>query len=329
MFIQKIKNTIKKNNLIQKNDSVLVAVSGGPDSVALLYGLCALRKELKFELCVAHLDHGLRQDSVKDREFVLNLAKKLKIPAVIGRVDIGKFSGTGSLEEIARNERQKFLFRVAKRCRANKIAIGHTRDDQAETVLMRIIRGTGLYGLNAILPKRKISGFTVIRPLIEVSRRQIESYLKKKKIKARLDKSNLEDIYFRNKIRNILLPLLEKEFNPNIKGALANLAETAAADYDYLFKKAGCLNPKPKAQNPKLIKFDLGKLGRLHPAMLRMALRLAYARMKGDLRKLTFQHLKEIEDLIFNRPVNSIIDLPAGVSVIKRKKFTLFYKRQT
>ena len=328
MLIQKIKNTIKNNDLIRKNDSLLVAVSGGPDSVALLYSLYALRKELKFDLCVAHLDHMLRKDSIKDREFVLSLAKKLKLPAVIGRVDIGKLSEEGSVEEIARNKRQEFLFRVAKRCRANKIAIGHNRDDQAETVLMRIIRGSGLYGLNAILPKRRIDGFTLIRPLIEVSRKEIEGYLKKKKIKARIDKSNLEDIYFRNKVRNKLLALLEKDFNPNIKGVLANLASTVAVDYDFLLQKANriFLSCQLSAISHQL-KLDLERLKTIHPAMLRLVVRLTYASIKGNLRKLNFQHLKEIEDLIFNRPINSIVDLPENISVQKKKKALIFYTR--
>ena len=328
MLIQKIKNTIKNNDLIRKNDSLLVAVSGGPDSVALLYSLYALRKELKFDLCVAHLDHMLRKDSIKDREFVLSLAKKLKLPAVIGRVDIGKLSEEGSVEEIARNKRQEFLFRVAKRCRANKIAIGHNRDDQAETVLMRIIRGSGLYGLNAILPKRRIDGFTLIRPLIEVSRKEIEGYLKKKKIKARVDKSNLEDIYFRNKVRNKLLALLEKDFNPNIKGVLANLASTVAVDYDFLLQKANriFLSCQLSAISHQL-KLDLERLKTIHPAMLRLVVRLTYASIKGNLRKLNFQHLKEIEDLIFNRPINSIVDLPENISVQKKKKALIFYTR--
>jgi len=327
MLIRKIKNTIKNNDLIRKNDSLLVAVSGGPDSVALLYSLYALRKELKFELCVAHLDHMLRRDSIKDREFVLDLAKKLKLPAVIGRIDINKFSEEGSIEEIARNKRQEFLFRVAQRCGANKIAIGHNRDDQAETVLMRIIRGSGLQGLNAILPKRRINGFMVIRPLIEVSRKEIEGYLKKKKIKARIDKSNLEDVYFRNKVRNRLLPLLEKEFNPNIKGVLSNLAQTVAVDYDYLFQKANSVYSKLLTPNSKLIKLDFDKLIKLHPAMFRLVIRLAYAQIKGNLRKLAFQHLKEVEDLTSSRPYNSIVDLPGSISVIKKKKYILFYKR--
>ncbi|MCM8763039.1 MAG: tRNA lysidine(34) synthetase TilS, partial [Candidatus Omnitrophica bacterium] len=279
MFLQKIKQTIRKYNLIQENDTVLAAVSGGPDSVALLYSLHALRKILKFNLYVAHLDHGLREDSIKDREYVLDLAKKLKLPAVIGRLDIRELPEEGSLEEIARKKRQEFLFRVAKRIKATKIAIGHNCDDQAETVLMRIIRGSGLYGLNAILPKRKIEGFVVIRPLIEIPRKEIERYLKKKRIIARIDKSNLEDLYFRNKIRNKLLPLLEKDFNPNIRGVLANLAQTAAMDYDYLLERANKLFPAIPTPNPKQIKFDLYKLSRLHPAMLRLSLRLAYNRI--------------------------------------------------
>ncbi|MDD5044676.1 MAG: tRNA lysidine(34) synthetase TilS [Candidatus Omnitrophica bacterium] len=329
MLIPKIKQTIKKFGLIQKHETVLVAVSGGPDSVALLYLLSALKKDLKIDLCVAHLDHMLRKDSIKDREFVLDLAKKLNLPVVIGRVDIAKFSEDGSLEEVARNKRQEFLFRVAKRCKAHKIALAHNRDDQAETVLMRIVRGSGLYGLNAILPKRRINGFSLIRPLIETSRKEIEAYLKRKKVSARLDKTNLEDIYFRNKKRNKLLPYLERDYNPNIKGVLANLASTVAVDYDFLVKQASRIfRQNRKIGKDNQVGFDLEKLCRLHPAMFRLVVRLAYAQLKGNLRRLTFQHLKEVEDLVFNRPGNSIVDLPGEISAKKKKKTVNFYMRR-
>ncbi|MDP3732883.1 MAG: tRNA lysidine(34) synthetase TilS, partial [Candidatus Omnitrophota bacterium] len=270
-------------------------------------------------LHVAHLDHMLRNDSYKDKEFVERLARNLKIPVTLAEINIKELAKTGSLEEIARTARLGFLFKVAKDIKAGKIALGHNLDDQAETVLMRIIRGAGLCGLSGILPKRNIAGYQVIRPLLEVRRSEIEAFLKRKKIRPRIDISNLEDIYFRNKIRNKLLPLLEKEYNKNIKEVLSNTAQSLGCDYDYLTNVA-----KRKMKQPKT-KLDLTKLIKLHPAIRRLILRMSIARVKGDTRRISFAHIKELEDLIVNRPVDSIVDLPKGVSVVKKKKHLSFY----
>ncbi len=321
MLIDKVKNTIKKYNLIGKNDKLVIGVSGGPDSVMLLYFLSSLSKEFNLSLHVAHLDHMLRKDSYQDAEFVTSLAERFKIPVTAARVDVKELAKKGSLEEIARKTRFGFFFKIAKSINANKIALGHNLDDQAETVLMRVIRGTGLYGLSGILPKREIEGYCIIRPLIEISRREIEAALKKKKIKARIDKTNLEDFYFRNKIRNRLLPLLAKEYNSNIKEVLSNMAFSVGYDYDYLNQMA----IKIVLRLGRRIK--ISEFVKLHPALQRLVLRLNIARVKGDMRRLTFQHINEVNDLIFNRPVNSVVDLPKGVSVIKKNKTLFFYHR--
>lgn len=321
MILNKVKNTIKKYNLFDKNDKVVVGVSGGPDSIALLYLLNSLKKELKISLHIAHLDHRLRKDSSKDKAFVEGLAKRLKIPITTAQINIRELARKGSLEEVARNARLGFLFKVARDIKATKIALGHNLDDQAETVLMRILRGTGLYGLSGILPKRNISGYQIIRPLIEVKRKEIEAYLKKKKIRPRIDKSNLEDIYFRNKIRNKLIPFLGKVYNKNIKEVLSNMAESTGYDYDCLFRIANKFVKKSGTS------FELKKFLKLHPSIQRLILRLMIARIKGDTRRITFQHIREIEDMIFNRPVNSVVDLPKGVSVTKKKRFLSFYRR--
>jgi len=320
VILDKVRNTIKKYNLTKKGERIVIGVSGGPDSVALLYLLNSIKKEFNLTLHLAHLDHMLRRDSYKDREFVENLAKKLRLPISAAQINVKELAKKGSLEEIARNVRLGFFFKVAKDVKAHKIALGHNLDDQAETVLMRILRGTGLFGLSGILPKRNIAGYQIIRPLIELRRRDIEAFLKKKGIKTLIDTTNLEDIYFRNRIRNRLLPLLEEKYNKNIKEVLSNLAESAAFDYDYLYRVAKL---KMKQLSPKI---NLKKFLRLHPAIQRLVLRLNIARLKGDTRRITFQHIREIEDLIFNRPVNSIVDLPKGVSVIKKKKHLSFYR---
>ena len=323
MILEKVRSAVRRYNLIDKNDKVLVAVSGGPDSVALTLLLNNLRKELNLSLHIAHLDHRLRKDSYKDKEFVERLAHRLKIPITTAQINVKELARKGSLEEIARNARLGFLFKVAKDTKSTKIALGHNLDDQAETVLMRILRGSGLYGLAGILPKRNIGRYQIIRPLIAIRRKEIEVFLKKRKIRPCRDISNLEDIYFRNKIRNRLLPLLEKEYNRNIKEVLSNMSESVGCDYDYLNSTA----KKSMLRSKTNLSLSLNKLLRLHPAIQRLILRLVITKIQGDTRRITFQHMKEIEDLILNRPVNSVVDLPKGVSVAKKKKSLFFYRR--
>lgn len=321
MILKQVRNSIKKYRLLESGDKVVVGVSGGPDSVALLYSLNSLKKELRLKLEVAHLDHMLRKDSAGDMAFVESLAQRLKLPVITAQINLKALAKQGSLEEIARNARLGFLFRVARQVGADKIALGHNLDDQAETVLMRILRGAGLYGLSGILPKRSISGYQVIRPLLEVRRSQIEAFLKKRGIKPRRDISNDQDLYFRNKIRNRLLPFLEEGYNKNIKKTLANMAETAGQDYAFLNQLAA------KKMKPSGGKIDLKEFSRLHPALQRLILRLMIKRLKGDTRAINLQHIREIEDLVCLRPPGSVVDLPKGVSVVKRKNSLSFYRK--
>lgn len=319
MIKEEFKNTIRKYNLLKKGDRIVVGVSGGPDSVCLLYLLYEIMNEFRLKLYIVHLDHMLRKDSYKDREFVEKLGKELNIPVTSKKINIKTMAKCGSIEEIARNARLDFFFSAAKDVKAEKIALGHNFDDQAETVLMRIIRGTGLYGLCGILPKRRMAGFDIIRPFIEIRRKEIESFLKRKRIKARIDTSNKQDVYFRNKIRNKLLPLLANEYNENIKEVLSNLAQSAGYDYDFLLQSAERLIRRRTGR------FRVDELKKIHPAILRLILRNSIFRVKGDTRRITFKHIREIEDLILNRPKNSIVDLPKGISVIK-KKYLIFKK---
>jgi len=324
MILEKVRNTIKRHYLIQKGDKIVVGVSGGPDSLALLYILNNLKKELRLSLYVAHLDHMLRKDSYKDKAHVEKLCRKVKLPLYCSQSNVREVAWKGSLEEAARNVRFRFLFQIAKDLKAKKIALGHNLDDQAETVMMRILRGPGLSGLRGILPKREVCGFQIIRPLIEVRRREIEAFLRRKGVRACQDPTNRQDVHFRNKIRKHLLPYLEKEFNTNIKAVLCYMAKTCGQDYDFLSQLAQ--KALKRARIGKL-KIDLKKLSGLHPSLERLVLRLMVCHLQGDLRQLTFKHIQELEDLILSRPVNSMVDLPKGISVIKRKTYLQFLRK--
>jgi tRNA(Ile)-lysidine synthase len=323
MLIEKVKKTIRKFGLLKKGDTVIVGVSGGADSLTLLYVLDFLKKEFSLKLHVAHIDHMMRRDSALDRKFVERISEKLGISVTCEKIDIKKISQTGSLEEIARNARLSFFFNLSRRIKADKIALGHNLDDQAETVLMRLLRGAGLYGLSGILPKRNIGGFTIVRPLLGIKRKEIENFLKRKKISPRVDSTNFQEIYLRNKIRNKLMPVLAKNYNPNIKEILSNTAASIAVDYDFLTEAS------IKAAKNIGVNFDLKRFSLLHRAVQRMVLRIKISRLKGDMRKINFKHIQEIEDLILTRPVNSLVDLPGNIRIRKGKRSLIFCRRKS
>ncbi|PIQ86140.1 MAG: tRNA lysidine(34) synthetase TilS [Candidatus Omnitrophica bacterium CG11_big_fil_rev_8_21_14_0_20_43_6] len=313
--------TISKYSLIQKRDKILVAVSGGPDSMALLLKLFSLKSKLGLILHIAHLDHGLRNNSKTDALFVKNWAQKLQIPVTIKRLTYRKNYIRGSLEEFFREERLKFFIKTAKTVKAGKVALGHNLDDQAETVLMRLLRGTGLSGLSGISAKRVIHGLEFIRPLLETTRREIDRFLKSKGLKPRIDSTNRQDVFLRNKLRHHLIPLLRNKYNINILKVLANLAETVSYDYEYLDQAA------KRSIRGTPLRLNLKKIMKLHPAILRIKLRQSVSCLQGDTRRINFQHIKELEDLIYCRPSGSIVDLPKGICVQKSRKSLLFLKR--
>jgi tRNA(Ile)-lysidine synthase len=324
-MIKSVTETITKYKLLTNKDKLIVGVSGGPDSICLLHHLNSLKNKYKLNIAVAHLDHGIRATSYNDLEFVKRVCEKLHVSFYSKQIKLKEISQGASLEQEARNARLTYFFSLAKKLRINKLALGHNLDDQAETILMRIIRGSGLYGLSGILPERRFKNLTVIRPLIETKRTEIKRYLKKNKLNFVIDVTNKKDLFLRNRVRNRLLPLLAK-YNPRIKESLSNLSQNASLDYEFLenialkyFKRL-----RLKTISQKKTSFDLKKIAKLHPALIRLLVRLAYKNCKGDLRRLEYRHFKEIEDLIFNRPIKSIVNLPAKVSAIKTNKKIIF-----
>ncbi|MFH1226678.1 MAG: tRNA lysidine(34) synthetase TilS [Planctomycetota bacterium] len=253
--IKTVRETIGQHRLLSEGDTIILGVSGGPDSVGLTVLLDRLNKYYKtnWQLVIAHLNHQIRGKAADaDERFVRQLADKLELPFYCDRRNIPALSRKQklSLEETARNERYEFLARVAGKFRRNrrvpKIATGHTLDDQAETVLFRIIRGTGIRGLRGILPARNLlSGqpFRLIRPLIELTHTEIIDFLKSQGFGYRSDKSNLDRKILRNRIRHQLMPLLN-DYNPGVARHLVRLGQ-AAGEYEAVVSKlAGTLCPK-------------------------------------------------------------------------------------
>lgn len=289
--------------------------------MALLLHLFALKHKLGLKLHIAHLDHNLRKSSSSDALFVKKWAEKLNIPASFKRLEPGVLKYKGSLEEKCREARLDFFIQIAKRIKADKVALGHNLDDQAETILMRILRGTGLAGLAGISFKRNIRGIILIRPLLETSRSQIEYFLQRKGIRPAVDSTNLEDLFFRNKVRHNLIPLLKKEYNKNIVACLVNLAQSVSYDYEYLDRVA------KRSIKGDVLRLNLVKLKKLPVAILRLKVRQSIGHIQGDMRRIGFVHIKEIEELINLRPDGSIVDLPKGISAQKTRKYLRFFKR--
>lgn len=325
-FRHKIKDTIRRNNLFLSGDKIIVAVSGGADSIFLAAILFDLRHELGIWPVIAHINHHLRPDSQKDETFVEKYANQLNLPFVSKSVRITKIAGKSSLEELAREKRFAALMQIARKFNTTKIALGHTKNDLAETVLMRILRGAGLSGLRGILPLRHFGRYTLIRPLLDVTRSEIEDYLSLNHIPFRTDSTNKDLKYFRNKIRLELLPKLEKDFNYDMVNVLSNMAKTVATDYDYLTQLAeSCAKAilyQSKSQSQ--VKLHLSKLTGLHPSLQRMMIRMAIERLKDNTRRIHYSHIAAIENLLSHCAAGSKTHLPGQMRVSKSKDFLTF-----
>ena len=220
---QNFLDTIKENNLINKGDVIVVGVSGGPDSITLLTCLNKFKDYFEIKIICAHINHLIRKDSTEDEQYVENMCKNMGIKCYVKRADVEKIAKEqkkGS-EEVGRKIRYDFFNEVAQKENANKIAIAHNMKDNAETMLLNIIRGSGLTGLEGIQAEEYGK---YIRPLINCTREEIEEYCEKNNLQPRIDSTNKENIYRRNIIRNKLLPQLQ-ELNPNIVESLSNLSK--------------------------------------------------------------------------------------------------------
>lgn len=224
-FQKEFERKLAETNLIRQSEKLLVACSGGPDSVALFYLLWALRRRWKLRLALLYYHHGLRRGADTDRNFVKSLARRHGIPYFDKKGNVRREARKEkeSLEEAARKARYRFFCETAERQKFKKIVLAHHLDDQAETVLMRILQGTGLRGLTGIQPKLQIGKVTFVRPLLEFSKQAILAFLKSEKIKFRYDRTNHHVKFLRNRIRRELLPRIKKTINPRAAEALARI----------------------------------------------------------------------------------------------------------
>jgi len=329
-MVPKIKTTVQKHLLIKKNDAVLLAVSGGPDSVAMVYVFKELQKDYNLKLALAYFNHGIRKESDSEAEFVKKMAADSDTPFYTGKENIPEIASNEkrSLEETARIRRYQFLIQTAKKNGYQKIAIAHNSDDQVETFLHRLIRGAGLKGLMGISYKINIQGIEIIRPLLNSSRKEIESYLGKFKIKYCLDESNYEVKFTRNKIRHKLLPFLEKEFNPNIKNVVYNTVENIQQAYGFIEKETEYAFKRCVKKEDSCVKINADKLKKFHQYIIREIIRKAIEEIQGNLLRFGYAHWMEIASLLYERPQGSIVDLPQGIWIKKVKGWLIIARRE-
>ncbi len=311
---EKVLETISQFNMIESGDRILAAVSGGADSVCMLHILNRLKNTMGFELFCVHLNHSLRGEAAdNDERFVAELCKELGIKFFARKVDVNELAKAEKLtvEEAGRKARYDFFRELSLKHKLNKIATAHNQNDNAETVLMRIIRGTGIDGLSGI-PHIREDG--VIRPVLDISRSEIEGYCQKYNLNFCTDATNADNDYTRNKIRNQLIPYIEKEFNPSFCGALSRLAETATEDSNFLDGYAKRLyarlaNPMP---SKKPIALHIDSLRFLEKSVAVRIVRLAAAEAVKEI-KLSKTHIEDIFKLLDNE-TGSSINLPQGLN---------------
>jgi tRNA(Ile)-lysidine synthase len=290
-------DTIKEYKMLKPKDRVLVAVSGGADSSALLYLLNSFKEELSLDLHVAHLNHTIRKDDAElDVRYVQSLAQKLRLPVTVESFDVQSFAREEkmSLEEAARAVRYAFFDKIANKINADRIAVGHTADDNVETFLMRLLRGSGVKGLCGIPAMRG----KIIRPLIRVWRREVEVFVSGLKLVPRRDYTNYESKYLRNRVRLKLIPQL-KIYNPKIKEIILQTILLLTEDGTYLEAKAEELLEKAlsSAKNDEL-SLDADKIRKLEYPIQGHILRKAIEKVKGNLFEVSFKHIREVLDKI-------------------------------
>ena len=325
-ILQKVQNYLKNHNLVKPAELVLAAVSGGPDSVVMLHILRHLAQEGGFTLHVAHLNHMFRGDEAAgDADFVRALAEEYGLPVTVEAIDVPAYNATAGLsaQAAAREVRYGFLQKVARQIGASKIALAHHADDQAETILINFLRGAGTGGLRGITPVRDD---LFIRPLLTVRRAAIEAYCRKLELPFRTDSSNAKPVYYRNRVRLKLLPLLRREYNPGVVEAMLRQAEICRAEDDYLRERAAAYYASIKITLPDGgIGLSRSGLDQAPTAIQRRVLRLLWQDLTGAERDLNFTHVENLAALP-GLGVGARAALPGGVTAVASYNSLDFYR---
>jgi tRNA(Ile)-lysidine synthase len=311
---QRIRDRILKQGLVLPRSRVIAAVSGGSDSMALLVILGELRAELDFSLAAAHFDHGIRDDAGRERDLVRRIAGRLGLPLLIGAGNVpgeARARKTG-IEETARIMRYAFLDDAAERWGADAVALGHTRDDQVETVLHRIIRGTGWRGLTGMAQRRG----RYIRPLLTVSRRELQRLLAERGIRYAADPSNRDNRLMRNRIRNGLIPYLRARYNPSIDDAVLRLSENIAEGWEALSRTI----PGFEDAGGGAVEIPLDRFVGAPDFVIYLTIDAVLRDRFGIMQDIEKQHFDAVKRLVRTSHSGRRVELPVGVTVAKQQR---------
>jgi tRNA(Ile)-lysidine synthase len=318
--LKSFERTILRHSLLRPGDRVLVAFSGGLDSSALLALLLEIREAWSLDIRMAHFNHRLRKNALADARFAEKRARELGLRFHAGEADVRRYAVRRglNLEEAARTLRYEFLRRTARRINASRIATGHTRNDQAETLLMRLLRGTGPAGLSGVHPE--VDGL-IIRPLLDLEREDLAHFLKGKGWPFREDETNSDLRFLRNRIRRKLLPIIKKDYEARIIDHLARTAEIFRSE-DRLLEAMARKEARIAIRRAKgLPVLDRAALRAMPPAMARRVVRLFLEEVKGDLRDVSFQDVESLRALDKNKEI-SLAD-----GLILRREGEMFFRK--
>jgi len=315
----KVVEWIEKHNLIARGDVILAACSGGPDSIALVHLLAGLRPMFSFTLAVAHVNHLLRgPDSFSDAEFVAVFCRRMGLDCYQTEIDVRSFAEQNghSLEEAARILRYQYLQNIAANLDGAKIATGHHRDDQAETVLLNLLRGAGSMGLSGISTGTEDG---IIRPFLAVNRQEIEDYCQAYQLQSRLDSTNLSADYLRNRIRLDLLPSLAADYNPAICDVLCRTACIMTEQNDFIQRSAEKLISEGTLHQGSDTVIRVDMIRNAHIALQREIFRMVIKKKQGHLRGISFYHVEKLIEMANGSQVGKIFCLPGGI--IARREY--------
>ena len=327
-MIEQVIKTIKKYNLIEQNDKVVCAVSGGPDSICMLDVLRRIKdeKQINFDIIVCHINHMIRVEATADEQYVENYCEKYQIPFFVKRVDVKKIAEANKqgTEEAGRKVRYDFFEEIFQKENATKIAIAHNKNDKIETIIMNVFRGSGISGLRGIEPIRDNK---FIRPLIETERTEIEKYCEENRLNPRIDKTNFINDVTRNKIRNIVIPYIKNEFNPNFINTLDRLSNVITEEDEYMKKRTIEVYTKIKIQEKEgYIVLDLKEFNKQEEVIRKRLIIYTIAKTIGSAQNIEKVNIEDIIKLCSNNIGNKYLTPNKNIKISVGKGQVIFEK---